>query len=88
LKLNGKYAIKHTTSDARCIVKEIVYKINVNTLHRIEGDEDIGLNEIARVKLRTTKPLFVDRYTRNRTTGSMILIDEGTNETLGAGMIL
>ncbi len=88
LKLNGKYAIKHTTSDARCIVKEIVYKINVNTLHRVEGDEDIGLNEIARVKLRTTKPLFVDRYTRNRTTGSMILIDEGTNETLGAGMIL
>jgi len=88
LKLNGKYVVKHTTSDARCIVKEIVYKINVNTLHRVEGDEDIGLNEIARVKLRTTKPLFVDRYTRNRTTGSMILIDEGTNETLGAGMIL
>ena len=88
LQLNGKYAIKHTTNDARCIVKEIVYKVNVNTLHRIEDDKNIGLNEIARVRLRTTKPLFVDRYTRNRTTGSMILIDEGTNETMGAGMIL
>lgn len=88
LQLNGKYAIKHTTNDARCIVKEIVYKVNVNTLHRIEDDENIGLNEIARVRLRTTKPLFVDRYTRNRTTGSLILIDESTNETLGAGMIL
>lgn len=88
LKLNGKYAIKHTTSDARCIVKEIVYKVDVNTLHRIEDDENIGLNEIARVRLRITKPLFVDRYTRNRNTGSLILIDEGTNETVGAGMIL
>ena len=88
LQLNGKYAIKHTTNDARCIVKEIVYKVDVNTLHRIEDDENIGLNEIARVRLRTTKPLFVDRYTRNRTTGSMILIDESTNETVGAGMIL
>jgi sulfate adenylyltransferase subunit 1 len=88
LQLNGKYVIKHTTNDARCIVKEIVYKVNVNTLHRIEDDKNIGLNEIARVRLRTTKPLFVDRYTRNRTTGSMILIDEGTNETMGAGMIL
>lgn len=88
LKLNGKYAIRHTTSDARCIVKEIVYKVDVNTLHRIEDDENIGLNEIARIRLRTTKPLFVDRYTRNRNTGSLILIDEGTNETVGAGMIL
>ena len=88
LQLNGKYAIKHTTNDARCIVKTVKYKLNVNTLHRNEQDKELCMNDIGRISLRTTKPLYHDRYERNRETGSVILIDEGTNETVGAGMIL
>ena len=88
LILNGKYAIKHTSKDARCIVKDIKYKMNINHLHRIEDDKEIGLNDIARISIRTTSPLFIDEYKRNRNTGSLILIDEATNETVGAGMIL
>ena len=84
----GKYAIRHTTNDARCMVKEISYKMNINTLHRIEEDKSIGMNDIGRIKIRTTKPLFYDRYERNRETGSVILIDEQTNETVGAGIII
>jgi sulfate adenylyltransferase subunit 1 len=85
---NGKYGIIHTTNEARCIVKEVLYKVNVNTLHRVEDDLNVGMNDIARIKIRTTKPLLKDRYSRNRVTGSMILIDEATNETVAAGMIL
>ncbi len=88
LQLNGKYAVKHTTRDARCVVKDIRYKVDINTLHRIEDDKSIGMNDIARITIRTTVPLFTDRYQRNRLTGSVILIDEGTNETVGACMIL
>lgn len=88
LQLNGKYAIKHTTRDARCIVKGIQYKMDINTLHRLEDDKDIGMNDIGRIKLRTTQPLFTDSYKRNRNTGSLILIDEATNETVGAGMVI
>jgi sulfate adenylyltransferase subunit 1 len=84
----GKYAIKHTTNDARCIIKEIRYKLDINTLHRHEDDKNIGVNDIARIKIRTTKPLLYDRYERNRETGSLIIIDEGTNETVGAAMII
>ena len=85
---NGKYIVKHITNDVKCIVKEINYKVNINTLHRIEEDKEIGMNDIARIRIRTTRPLLYDRYTRNRITGSLVLIDEGTNETVGAGMIL
>ncbi|MGC6428149.1 MAG: sulfate adenylyltransferase subunit CysN [Flavobacteriales bacterium] len=88
LILNGKYALKHTSKDARCIIKDIKYKIDINTLHRIEEDKEIGLNDIARISIRTTTPLFFDEYKRNRNTGSIILIDEFTNETVAAGMIL
>ncbi len=88
LVLNGKYSLKHTTRDARCIVKEIRYKVNINTLHRIENVEEIGMNDIARIAIRTTQPLFYDSYQRNRATGSLILIDEATNETVAAGMII
>ncbi|MEM6320509.1 MAG: sulfate adenylyltransferase subunit CysN [Bacteroidota bacterium] len=88
LQLRGKYSIVHTTQDARCIVKEIRYKLDINTLHRNTEDTSIGMNDIARVVLRTTKPLFMDSYRRNRITGSFILIDEGTNNTVAAGMIL
>ncbi len=85
---NGKYALKHTTNDVRCMVKSVQYKVDVNSLHRIEDDKDIKMNDIARVTLRTTKPLLFDRYSRNRVTGSIILVDEATNETVAAGMII
>lgn len=88
LQPNGKYAIKHTSNDARCIVKEIRYKLDINTLHRHEEDKNIGMNDIARIKIRSTKPLLFDRYERNRETGSLILIDEASNETVGAAMIV
>ena len=85
---NGKYALKHTSNDARCIIKEVVYKMNINNLHRIEDDKEVNMNDVARVSIRTTKPLLFDKYSRNRFTGSLILIDEATNETVGAGMII
>jgi len=88
MQLRGKYTIKHTTQDTRCVVKEIMYKVDINTLHRIADDLSLGLNDIGRVTIRTMKPLFYDAYTRNRFTGSLIIIDEATNETVGAGMIL
>lgn len=84
----GKYSIKHTSKDARCIIKDVKYKMNINNLHRIEDDKEIGLNDIARISIRTTTPLFFDEYRRNRNTGSVILIDEATNETVAAGMII
>ncbi|QCK13459.1 sulfate adenylyltransferase subunit CysN [Mangrovivirga cuniculi] len=85
---SGKYAVKHTTNDARAMIKEINYKVDITSLHRVEEDKEIGMNDIARVKIRTTKPLLFDRYDRNRITGSVILIDEATNETVAAGMIV
>ena len=84
----GKYAVFHTTVQARAMVKEVVYKVDINTLHRNEEDRTIGMNDIARVRLRTTKPLMADSYRKNRNTGSIILVDEGTNETVAAGMII
>ena len=84
----GKYTLKHTTKNVRCVVKESRYKVDINTLHRNEHDKNITMNDIARVQLRTTAPLFFDSYRKNRITGSVILIDEGTNETIGAGMII
>jgi sulfate adenylyltransferase subunit 1 len=83
-----KYTILHTTNKVRCVVKEVLYKIDINTLHRNEEDLSVGMNDIARIKIRTTKPLMCDSYTRNRSTGSIILIDEATNGTVAAGMII
>lgn len=83
----AKYTLRHTSNDARCMIKEVLYKVNINTLHRIEDDKEINMNDIVRVKLRSTKPLFVDEYNDNRNTGSIILVDEATNETVAAGMI-
>ncbi len=88
LQQRGKYTIQHTSQQARCIVKEIRYKLDINTLHRNEENRTVEMNDICRVVLRTTKPLFIDAYRRNRTTGSIILIDEGTNNTVGAGMVI
>ena len=82
-----KLAIKHTTRTARALVKEIDYRLDINTLHRDQETKELGLNEIGRVRLRTTAPLMCDPYEKNRTTGSFVLIDEATGHTVGAGMI-
>ncbi|MBF4164009.1 sulfate adenylyltransferase subunit CysN [Nocardioides acrostichi] len=87
LKPRQKLAIKHTTRVARALVKDIQYRMDVNTLHRDQEAGELNLNEIGRVQLRTTVPLLCDPYSKNRTTGSFILIDEATGVTVGAGMI-
>ncbi len=88
LTLRTTYAIKHTTRSTRGMVKTLRYRLDVNSLSRDESAQQLGMNEIGRVAIRTTTPLFFDGYRRNRTTGSFILIDEATNNTVGAGMIL
>lgn len=88
LNIKGKYALQHTTQSVRCIVKDIRYKLDINTLHRMNEDKNINMNDIARVQLRTTKPLFIDSYRQNRITGSVILVDEDNNNTVAAGMII
>ncbi len=88
LTAGRKYAVKHTTRSARAVVKELQYRLDVNTLHRDEQAQSLALNEIGRVRLRTTVPLLADEYRRNRTTGGFIVIDEATNRTVGAAMIL
>ncbi|WP_157537147.1 sulfate adenylyltransferase subunit 1 [Nocardioides sp. Root190] len=87
LQPRQKLAIKHTTRTGRALVKDIAYRLDVNTLHRDQETKELGVNEIGRVTLRTTVPLLVDPYSKNRTTGSFILIDEATGVTVGAGMI-
>jgi bifunctional enzyme CysN/CysC len=81
-------ALKHTTRNARVLVRDLLYRLDVNTLHRDEASTSLALNDIGRVRLRSTSPLFLDAYRRNRTTGAFILIDESTNRTVGAGMAL
>jgi bifunctional enzyme CysN/CysC len=88
LNVGGRYALKHTTRDARALVKELRYRLDINSLHRDETATSLKLNEVGRAVLRTTVPLFYDQYRRNRTTGSMILIDEATNNTVAGAMIL
>jgi bifunctional enzyme CysN/CysC len=88
LQPGGRYVLKHTTRSGRAIVDEIRYRIDVNSLHRDEAATSLGLNEIGRVHLRTSTPLMVDEYRLNRSTGSFILIDETTNDTVGAGMVV
>jgi bifunctional enzyme CysN/CysC len=88
LTVGGKYAIKHTTRAARAIVRGLQYRLDVNSLHRDEMADSLSLNEIGRVRLRTTVPLLADEYRRNRTTGGFVIIDETTNRTVGAGMII
>ncbi|WP_375579803.1 sulfate adenylyltransferase subunit CysN [Marivirga tractuosa] len=88
LKLGGKYTIKHTTNETRAIIKEVKYKVNVNTLEKNEENKEVGANDIARITLKTAKPLLYDAYRKNRNTGSLIIIDEFTQQTVGAGMII
>ena len=83
-----RFALKHTSRTVRAVVDELRYRVDVNTLHRDESAPELGLNEIGRVHLRTSAPLLVDDYRRNRATGGFILIDEDTNDTVGAGMML
>ncbi len=88
LQPNSKYTVRHTTRETKCLVKEIYYKVDINSMHRNTENLSVEMNDIAKLKLRTVQPLVVDAYTRNRHTGAIILIDEATNETVGAGMIL
>jgi sulfate adenylyltransferase subunit 1 len=88
INLNSKFFIKHTTKEVRGVLKEIQYKLDINTLERVENAQQLVMNEIARVKIRTAQPLSFDSYRKNRITGSLILIDEATFETVAAGMIV
>jgi bifunctional enzyme CysN/CysC len=88
LSEGGRYALKHTTRTARATVDDLRYRIDVNTLHRDRDAAELGLNDIGRVTLRLSKPIAFDTYTRNRSTGSFVLIDEATDDTVAAGMIV
>lgn len=87
-KSRAKYTIKHTSNDQKAMIKEVVYKIDINSLDRNGEDKELQMNDISKVKIRTTKPLMIDSYRENRTTGSVILVDDATNETVAAGMIV
>ena len=87
-KPRAKYSIRHTSNDQKAMIKEVIYKIDINTLGRKEDDVELTMNDICKVKVRTTKPLMVDPYRENRTTGSIILVDDTTNETVAAGMVV
>ncbi|MBV8759477.1 MAG: 50S ribosome-binding GTPase [Deltaproteobacteria bacterium] len=88
LSPKGRYALKHTTRWTRAIVTDVLYRLDVNTGHRDEAAGKLGLNDLGRIRLRTTTPVIYDAYRRNRTTGSFILVDETTNNTVAAGMLL
>ncbi|MEQ8554253.1 MAG: sulfate adenylyltransferase subunit CysN [Cyclobacteriaceae bacterium] len=83
-----KYTLRHTSAEMKAMIKEVRYKLDINTLHRNEEDTEVGMNDICRVQLRTTKPVLADSYKKNRQTGSIILVDDATNETVAAGMII
>jgi sulfate adenylyltransferase subunit 1 (EFTu-like GTPase family) len=87
LRPRGRYALKHTTRWTRAVVTELLYRLDVNTGHRIEAPDRLGLNDLGRIRLRTMTPILYDGYKQNRTTGSFILVDEATNATVAAGML-
>jgi sulfate adenylyltransferase subunit 1 len=88
METRGKYLLRHTTKETKAIVQELRYQVDIETLHKKEGTSALGMNDIGRISLRTASPLFFDSYRRNRLTGSFILIDPGTHETVAAGMIV
>jgi sulfate adenylyltransferase subunit 1 len=88
VNLNSKFYLRHTTRAVRAVLKEVQYKLDINSLTRVENVDQLVMNDIARVRIRTAQPLFFDSYRKNRITGSVILVDEGTNETVAAGMIV
>lgn len=87
-KPRAKYSIRHTTNEQTAMIKEVIYKYDINTFERLTGDTELKMNDISKVRIRTTKPLMVDAYRENRTTGSIILVDDATNETVAAGMVI
>ncbi|MDP4205732.1 MAG: GTP-binding protein [Bacteroidota bacterium] len=88
LQPRNKYIIRHTSSEAKCVIRQIEYKVNINTLEQENDCQQLKMNDIACISIKTTKPLFFDEYRKNTITGSVILIDEATNETVAAGMII
>ena len=88
MQLRQKLLVKHTSRETKAILQEIKYKVDVNTLSKIEDVESFEMNDIGRISIRTAEPLIHDSYRRNRNTGSFILVDPGTNETVAAGMII
>ena len=88
VNLNSKFYLRHTSREVRGVLKEIQYKLDINSLTRIDNAEQLVMNDIARVRIHTARPLFYDSYRKNRITGSVILVDEATNETVAAGMIV
>jgi sulfate adenylyltransferase subunit 1 len=88
VNLNTKFFLRHTTGEVKAVLKEIQYKLDINSLQRVDNATQLVMNDIARVKVRSAQPLFFDSYRKNRITGSVILVDEGTNETVAAGMII
>jgi sulfate adenylyltransferase subunit 1 len=84
----GKYLLRHTTKETKAIVQGLRYQVDIETLHKKEGVPTLGMNDIGRVSLRTATPLFHDSYRRNRLTGSFVLVDPGTHETVAAGMMV
>ena len=86
-KPRAKYSIRHTSNEQKAMIKEVVYKYDINSLERNNDNNELNMNDIAKVKIRTTKPLMIDSYRENRATGSIILVDDNTNETVAAGMI-
>jgi sulfate adenylyltransferase subunit 1 len=88
LRNKGKYVLRHTTNETRCIVRDVIHKMNINTLEKDTENKDVNLNDIVKISIKTTKPIYYDTYMKNSNTGSVILIDEATNETVAAGMIV
>jgi sulfate adenylyltransferase subunit 1 len=84
----AKYTIVHTSNEQKAMIKDVIYKIDINTYAREEEDKELKMNDIARISIRTTRPLMVDEYRDNRITGSFVLIDDATHETVAAGMIV
>ena len=87
LNPRGRFILRHTSREVQAVIKEVKYKVNINTLHKIEDDLEFRMNDIGRLSIRTSAPVIFDPYSKNRITGSFILIDAGTNETVAAGMI-
>ena len=88
LKPRSRFHLRHTTNDVRAVVTEVHYKVNISTLEKSAENKEFALNDIGCVRIRCAAPIFFDSYTHNRTTGSFVLVDEQTNNTVAAGMIL
>jgi sulfate adenylyltransferase subunit 1 len=88
MKIGGKYLVRINSNEAGCIIKSVSYRMNINTLEQDIENKTINMNDIAQITVKTSKPVFFDSYRKNNITGSMVFVDEGTNETVAAGMIV